>query len=44
VTAVRAGWGHMLALTRDGHVYSWGSNKHGQCGVGHQYVSQIKLF
>jgi alpha-tubulin suppressor-like RCC1 family protein len=35
VTTVRAGWGHMLALTRDGHVYSWGSNKHGQCGVGH---------
>ncbi len=30
---VVCGWGHTLVLT-DKEVYAWGSNKHGQCGVG----------
>lgn len=28
-----AGWGHVLVAMDDG-VYSWGSNLHGQCGIG----------
>eukprot|EP01116_Phalansterium_solitarium_P023890 TRINITY_DN8581_c0_g1_i1.p1 TRINITY_DN8581_c0_g1~~TRINITY_DN8581_c0_g1_i1.p1 ORF type:complete len:422 (+),score=80.91 TRINITY_DN8581_c0_g1_i1:1155-2420(+) len=34
VTSLAAGWGHVVALTADGLVWSWGSNVHGQCGHG----------
>lgn len=34
VTAVAAGFGHSLALTRSGHVFSFGLNTHGQLGLG----------
>eukprot|EP00898_Chlorokybus_atmophyticus_P004579 jgi/Chlat1/5121/Chrsp33S05026 len=31
--ALSLGWMHGLALTEDGHVYSWGSNRAGQLGA-----------
>ena len=34
IVQVSCGWGHCLALTGDGHVYSWGRNNMGQLGVG----------
>eukprot|EP01127_Copromyxa_protea_P016164 TRINITY_DN4758_c0_g1_i1.p1 TRINITY_DN4758_c0_g1~~TRINITY_DN4758_c0_g1_i1.p1 ORF type:complete len:544 (+),score=101.16 TRINITY_DN4758_c0_g1_i1:119-1633(+) len=30
------GWGHTIAVTEDKRVFSWGSNLHGQCGLGHK--------
>jgi alpha-tubulin suppressor-like RCC1 family protein len=32
VTCVSVGGGHMVALTADGMVFSWGNNDHSQCG------------
>ncbi|MFN7978251.1 MAG: hypothetical protein U0P30_08955 [Vicinamibacterales bacterium] len=32
VVAMSAGNGHVLALTKEGHVFSWGSNFHGALG------------
>ena len=29
-----AGWGHVIACSVSGEVYSWGMNKHGQLGLG----------
>ena len=34
VVAIAAGWGHSLALTHDGAVYTWGDRSHGQLGDG----------
>lgn len=34
VLSVCVGYGHMLALTRGGDVYSWGRNIYGQLGLG----------
>ena len=34
VTQVVVGYAHMLALTVEGVVYSWGCNSHGQLGLG----------
>jgi len=31
---VACGGGHVLALTRDGRLFGWGCNTHGQCGIG----------
>jgi alpha-tubulin suppressor-like RCC1 family protein len=28
------GWGHTIARSADGRLFSWGSNQHGQCGLG----------
>ncbi|WP_347241856.1 hypothetical protein [Thermus sp.] len=33
VVAVAAGWHHSLALRRDGTVWAWGKNDHGQLGI-----------
>ena len=30
---IKCGWGHVLVLTLNGDVFSFGSNIHGQCGV-----------
>lgn len=37
ISSLSSGWGHTLALSEDGVVYSWGANKHGQCGLGHNF-------
>jgi len=34
IIAVAAGWDHSLALSKDGKVYAWGSQSHGQLGDG----------
>jgi alpha-tubulin suppressor-like RCC1 family protein len=34
VKAIAAGGWHSLALTESGEVYAWGSNGHGQLGLG----------
>ena len=34
-STVALGRGYMLALTRDGLLYAWGSNAAGQLGLGH---------
>ena len=35
VISVAAGDTHSLALTKDGYVYAWGGNEHGQLGIGY---------
>ncbi len=32
--AVSAGWGHSLAIRRDGSLWAWGANYYGQLGLG----------
>lgn len=39
--SMSVGVGHVLALTFDGDVYSWGSNSHGQCGTNGMGVLDI---
>jgi alpha-tubulin suppressor-like RCC1 family protein len=39
-SAGRVGQSHHMALTRDGKVYTWGSNAKGQLGLGSQTPSQ----
>lgn len=34
VQSVAIGYGHVLALTKDGRVFAWGKNFYGQLGVG----------
>jgi alpha-tubulin suppressor-like RCC1 family protein len=38
VVSVAAGFGHSLALSLDGRVYSWGDNTWGQLGLGDELV------
>lgn len=33
MTSVAGGYAHSLALDSTGHVYAWGSNAYGQCGI-----------
>lgn len=35
IISMSAGTNHCLALTREGEVYAWGGNLHGQLGVGY---------
>ena len=39
VTAIAAGEDHSLALTADGRVFAWGSDRHGQLGLGSRSAS-----
>ena len=39
VVEVAAGLDHALARTADGRIFSWGSNAHGQTGLGGQWRS-----
>jgi alpha-tubulin suppressor-like RCC1 family protein len=40
VTVVMAGDAHVVALTRDGTLFTWGSNAKSQLGVGKHVVRQ----
>jgi hypothetical protein len=41
---ISCGWGHSMALTECGHVYSWGSNEFGQLGIGNRVNSNEPKF
>ena len=46
VIDISVGEFHMLALDKDNHVFAWGLNKYGQCGVGledHHILTPTKL-
>eukprot|EP01138_Halocafeteria_seosinensis_P007597 gb/GECG01007765.1/.p1 GENE.gb/GECG01007765.1/~~gb/GECG01007765.1/.p1 ORF type:complete len:166 (+),score=6.80 gb/GECG01007765.1/:1-498(+) len=34
VTSISCGWEHSFARTAEGKLFGWGSNKHGQLGIG----------
>ncbi|XP_076788262.1 putative E3 ubiquitin-protein ligase HERC6 isoform X2 [Arvicanthis niloticus] len=40
IIQVSCGHYHSLALSEDGHVFSWGSNSQGQLGLGKNFCSQ----
>uniref|UniRef100_A0A673UYB8 HECT and RLD domain containing E3 ubiquitin protein ligase family member 6 n=1 Tax=Suricata suricatta TaxID=37032 RepID=A0A673UYB8_SURSU len=40
IIQVSCGHYHSLALSEDGQVFSWGSNSHGQLGLGKEFPSQ----
>ncbi|KAM6441453.1 putative E3 ubiquitin-protein ligase HERC6 [Liasis olivaceus] len=40
VIQVACGHYHSIALTKDGRVFSWGQNVHGQLGLGKEFSSQ----
>ncbi|XP_054447552.1 LOW QUALITY PROTEIN: probable E3 ubiquitin-protein ligase HERC6 [Pteronotus mesoamericanus] len=40
IIQVSCGDYHSLALSEDGHVFSWGKNSHGQLGLGKDFPSQ----
>ena len=42
VVQVACGMSHVLALTNDGKLYSWGSNSEGQLGLGTDVRNEIK--
>eukprot|EP01138_Halocafeteria_seosinensis_P004174 gb/GECG01004268.1/.p1 GENE.gb/GECG01004268.1/~~gb/GECG01004268.1/.p1 ORF type:complete len:363 (+),score=31.84 gb/GECG01004268.1/:1-1089(+) len=42
VKSIAAGMEHVLCLTSEGHVYSWGSNEYGQCGLGNEGIGNVE--
>lgn len=42
VVQVACGMSHVIALTNDGKLYSWGSNSEGQLGLGTDVRNEIK--
>ncbi|XP_011636945.1 probable E3 ubiquitin-protein ligase HERC4 isoform X1 [Pogonomyrmex barbatus] len=42
VVQIACGVEHSIALTNDGELYAWGSNKEGQLGLGSYTVTEIK--
>jgi len=38
IIAISAGESHSMALDKDGHVWVWGDNTHGQLGIGDQSI------
>lgn len=43
VEEVAVGYNHVLALTQDGAVYSWGSNEYGQLGIEGSQLSAVPV-
>jgi alpha-tubulin suppressor-like RCC1 family protein len=41
IKTIVPGYQHYVALSTDGHVYTWGLNSYGQLGNGNASVSQI---
>jgi alpha-tubulin suppressor-like RCC1 family protein len=41
VHQVACGSTHSMALMKNGEVYSWGNNEHGQCGTGKEPFQQM---
>lgn len=37
VHSISVGVEHVVLLSSDGRLFSWGTNKYGQCGVGHSF-------
>lgn len=42
VVQIACGLKHALALTNNGELYSWGSNKEGQLGIGSHIKKELK--
>jgi len=42
IVQIACGGEHSIALTNDGELYAWGSNRDGQLGLGSHIVSEIK--
>lgn len=42
IVQIACGVEHSIALTNDGELYSWGSNREGQLGIGSHTVTEIK--
>lgn len=42
IIQIACGLEHSIALTNDGVLYAWGSNKEGQLGLGTHTVTEIK--
>ncbi|XP_003467557.1 probable E3 ubiquitin-protein ligase HERC6 isoform X1 [Cavia porcellus] len=40
IIQISCGYYHSLALSKDGQVFSWGKNSHGQLGLGQEFPSQ----
>eukprot|EP01132_Coremiostelium_polycephalum_P002603 gene2603-3227_t len=43
IKKLKSGWGHTLVLTKQGQLLTWGSNFHGQCGIGSKGPSIIPV-
>jgi hypothetical protein len=41
VSKIAVGQGHTLALSKTGLIFAWGSNRHGQLGLGHFRASSV---
>lgn len=42
IKEITCGYNHTLAITFNGHVYSWGNNEHGQLGLGPDVPEMVK--
>lgn len=40
---IKCGSNHTLLLARSGWVYTWGSNHHGQCGIGSPEMANLDI-
>lgn len=40
VTQLKSGWSHLLAITEDNKIFSWGRADYGQLGLGNDVVKQ----
>lgn len=42
IIQIASGVEHSIALTNDGELYAWGSNREGQLGLGSHTITEIK--